>query len=284
MKRTGLGRGLDALFPEEPGRLMADGPVYEVPLSDIDPNPNQPRKYFNPEKLRELTESIREHGVLQPLLVCRRGERYLLVAGERRWRAARLAGLSLVPAVVQDLSDEQMLAISLVENLQRDDLNPLEEAEGFQQLIDRFNMTQAEVARRVGRSRPAVANALRLLTLPDPVRELVREGSLSAGHARCIAGIEDASLQCALARQAVEKGLSVRQVEALSRQEKSPRAADRPAFDPAMSEFCETLQQLFGTRVQIRGDLNRGSIIINYFNRDDLERIYDLMTSLSSSK
>ncbi|NLG36822.1 MAG: ParB/RepB/Spo0J family partition protein [Clostridiales bacterium] len=284
MKRTGLGRGLDALFPEEPGHPLADGPVYEVPLSDIDPNPNQPRKNFNPEKLRELTESIREHGVLQPLLLCRRGERYLLVAGERRWRAARLAGLSLVPAVVQDLTDEQILAVSLVENLQRDDLNPLEEAEGFQQLMDRFDMTQAEVARRVGRSRPVVANALRLLTLPDPVRELVREGSLSAGHARSLAGIEDASQQCALARQAVEKGLSVRQIEALSRQEKSPYAQDQPAFDPAMSEFRESLQQLFGTRVQLRGDLNRGSIIINYFNRDDLERIYDLMTSLSSSK
>jgi ParB family chromosome partitioning protein len=284
MKRSGLGRGLDALFSDEVSSSL-DGPVCEVPLVDIDPNPHQPRKRFDPDRLRELSESVARHGVLQPLLLVRRAERYMLVAGERRWRAARMAGLSLVPAVVRELDDEQITAISLVENLQRDDLNPLEEADGYHQLMTRFSLTQAEVALRVGRSRPAVANALRLLSLPDPVREMIADGRLSAGHARCLAGLEDPALQCALAGEAVEKGLSVRQMEALSRGKKIRETIpESTPGDPAMAEFADMMRRIFGTRVHIHGDLNRGDIVLHYYNRDDLDRIYDLMSSLMGNE
>lgn len=283
MKRSGLGRGLDALFAVEDQGTAHETPPAEIPISEIDPNPNQPRRHFDPEKLQELARSIALHGVLQPLLVTPRDGRYLLVAGERRWRAARQAGLSTVPALVREMDDEQVAALTLVENLQRDDLNPMEEARGFQQLMERFRMTQAQAAERVGKSRSAVANALRLLTLPEPVQEMVARGHLSAGHARCLAGMEGAARQTALAKKAVDQGLSVRQLEALSRAAKPRAKADRSAPPaPELEEFIAMLRGAFGTRVSIQGDLERGHIVLSYYSRDDLERIYQIVQGLGA--
>ena len=282
-QKHGLGRGLDALLAV-PGETAAPA---EVDLLSIDPNPDQPRKQFDEDKLEELAASIREHGVLQPLLVIRNGERYTLVAGERRWRAARMAGLKQVPALVRDFSAQQVAEVSLVENLQRDDLNPLEEARGIRSLIDTFTLTQEQVAERLSMSRPAVTNALRLLALPQPVLDLMRQGVLSAGHGRALAGVEDASIACSLALRAVDQDLSVRALETLvklDKKVKEPPQHKKPKASLELKEFEERLMRRLGTKVKITGSPERGSIVLEYYSRSDLERLYERTMETLGSK
>jgi len=287
VKKKGLGRGLDALFAAQNENAEASGDAREISLFEIDPNPRQARKQFDPEALTELTDSIRAHGLLQPLVVTPRGNRYLLVAGERRWRASRNAGLTAVPVRVLQLDDRQVAELSLIENLQRQDLNPLEEAEGLSQLMEQFGMTQEEAARRVGRSRPAVANALRLLQLDAAVQALVRSGELSAGHARCLAGVHDAVQQLSLARLSIDQGLSVRQLEELLAKKKEekhrlPRLPEEKA--PEFLDLEEKLTGGFGMKAVVQGTLEKGKITLEYFQREDLEQLYELAVNLAAKR
>lgn len=281
-QKHGLGRGLDALLTSS-GEATEN--TSEVDINTIDPNPDQPRLHFDEEKLAELSSSIKEHGVLQPLLVVRQGDRYMLVAGERRWRAARMAGLRAVPVIVREYSPQQVAEISLVENLQRDDLNPVEEAMGIRSLIETFDLTQEQVAERLSMSRPAVTNSLRLLTLPISIQDWLLAGTLSAGHARAIAALEDESAQLTIARRAIDTGLSVREVEELARRSrltKEPQVSPSPAkHPPEFRAFEEMLMKALGTRVHVKGTLEKGSILIDYFNRQDLERIYTIASRLA---
>lgn len=286
VKKHGLGRGLDALLAPVNLEEESTPAQQQVPLNLIDPNPNQPRKAFDTYKLQELADSIREHGILQPLLVVPRDDRYLLVAGERRWRAARLAGLTEAPVLLRDYTPQQIAEIALVENLQRDDLNALDEALGIRSLLETFHLTQEQVSQRLGMSRPAVTNALRLLQLPETVQDSLRRGLLSAGHARALAGLNDdipAMMQLAL--RAEEGKLTVRQTEELVRRAKQRTASPKKARDLGayedFAELEERLMQAFGTRVHVQGSLQKGKIVVEYFNRDDLERIYDLAASLA---
>lgn len=280
-KKGGLGRGLGAFFNDpaaaDTEKTENSGDVRQVSILLIDPNPAQPRRAFDEESLRELADSIAAHGVLQPLLAVSAGDRYHLVAGERRWRAARMAGLKEVPVRVMDLSLSEQAEIALIENLQRDDLSPLEEAAGIRALMDGFSLTQEEAASRLGKSRSAVANALRLLHLPDAVKAMISSGELSAGHAKSLAGLPDPDLALELARKAVEQGLSVRQMEELSREagRKKPARRRKKNDDPAFAEMTEALSRLFGTKVSVSGDLEKGRISLDYFSREDLERIYE---------
>ena len=275
-----LGKGLQALIgSEEPvwdERQPGETGVRLIDVLRIDPNPKQARKRFDKEALEGLAQSIAIHGVIQPLIVGEQGERYCLIAGERRWRAAKMAGLDRVPAIVTNMEDRAQVEVSLVENLQREDLNPLEEAAGIRFLIEEYGLTQESAAERVGKSRSAIANALRLLTLPSPVQDLIWTGELSAGHARALVGIEDQDLQQRMAKKAVEDGLSVREMEALKRDvqpERRKKAGDE-AIPLELFEMQERLQKATGMRVRIVGSTSRGRITIEYYNREEIERLY----------
>jgi ParB family transcriptional regulator, chromosome partitioning protein len=291
-RRGGLGRGLSALIPSDGGNGV-DGPsvgVREVPVSQIEPNRYQPRSYFDEESLAGLTASIRELGVLQPILVRRVGpESYELIAGERRWRAARRAGLARIPAVVRTIDDSTSLEQAVVENLHRQDLNPLEEAGAYQQLIEDFGLTQDEVARKVGRSRSAVANILRLFQLPPSVQRMVRDGQLSAGHARALLGSPDRAYQEALARKCVERGLTVRDVEEAVRARQAgdtpkPKAPAEPGHTrpPGLLELEGLLSDRLDTRVSVTMGAKRGKVVIDFATVEDLERIYRILTDPSA--
>lgn len=288
-KSHGLGRGLDALLPEE--TEIAQGAVQEIAIGDIDPNPDQPRRTFPEESLVQLAQSIQEQGVLQPLLVAP-GDfgRYLLVAGERRWRAARRAGLETVPCIVRSLSPAQQMEIALIENLQREDLNPLEVAQGIQSLMKEFGYTQEQVAQRLSKSRPAVANLLRLLSLPEEVMELIRQGVLTAGHARVLAGLDSAEEQLLLAREAVEKGYSVRQLEAVAAERKKAAAAKPPvkkqthALSVELTELEGRIRETMGVRATLTGSEKKGRIVLQYYSREELEHLSELIGRLSGSQ
>jgi ParB family chromosome partitioning protein len=280
-KKHGLGRGLDALLDSPEGEES----TLEVDINSIDPNPDQPRVQFDEEKMNELCASIKEHGILQPLLVVRRGDRYILVAGERRWRAARMAGLREVPALIREYSPQQIAEISLVENLQRDDLNPLEEAKGIRSLIETFALTQEQVADRLSMSRPAVTNSLRLLALPPAIQDFILAGSLSAGHARAIAAVDNLSVQLSIARRAIDMGLSVREVEDLARRSKmtaeQKQAVTPMKHPPEFMEFEELLMKAFGTKAHVGGTMDRGSVTLQYYSRQDLERLFIIAQRLA---
>lgn len=288
-KSHGLGRGLDALLPEE--TEIAQGAVQEIAIGDIDPNPDQPRRTFPEESLVQLAQSIQEQGILQPLLVAP-GDfgRYLLVAGERRWRAARRAGLETVPCIVRSLSPAQQMEIALIENLQREDLNPLEVAQGIQSLMKEFGYTQEQVAQRLSKSRPAVANLLRLLSLPEEVMELIRQGVLTAGHARVLAGLDSAEEQLLLAGEAVEKGYSVRQLEAVAAERKKAVAAKPPvkkqthALSVELSELEGRIRETMGVRATLTGSEKKGRIVLQYYSREELEHLSELISRLSGSQ
>lgn len=275
-KLTGLGRGLDALLDDLDVQEPENGGVLTVSLYDIDTNPDQPRKTFDPEKLKELASSLKRHGVVQPLLVRKNGLRYTIVAGERRYRAARLAGLKTVPVVLTEANDDTLMELSLVENIQREDLNPIEEAAALKLLMQQHDLTQEEVSERVGKSRPAIANALRLLTLSKPVQAMVKDGTLSAGHGKMLAGVADAKLQKELAEKCVQNDWSVRRLEdelRFAAMEKKPKTE---AFEPSV-EFKAALHRLrseLGTKVALQGDEQKGKLIIHYYSKDDLDRIY----------
>jgi len=275
--KKGLGRGLDILLPETE---EAKNGAMEIALNDIDPNPDQPRREFDRDALKQLADSIAQAGVLQPLLVVKEGMRYRIVAGERRYRAARMAGLHTVPCLVKDMDDQEIMEAALIENLQREDLNPIEEAMGIRALMDKCGYTQETAAKRVGRSRPAVANLLRLLSLPQKVQELVKEGKLSAGHARVLAGLSDEETQLRLALLAVEKELSVREMEKLASVKHSPVAPVPAPLPLELEDMRARLQNVLGVRAMLRGNLKKGKIVLQYSTPEELEAIYEAMERL----
>ena len=284
-KTRGLGRGLEALLPDAEEALSSG--VQEISLGDIDPNPDQPRRSFSEESIAQLAQSIREQGVLQPILVTpQNGGRYRIVAGERRWRASRAAGLDKVPVIVRDLDVIQQMEIALIENLQREDLNPIEVAQGIRSLMQQCGYTQETVANRLSKSRPAVANLLRLLTLPEEVIELVRQGSLSAGHARVLAGLDDNARKLALAKETIEQGYSVRQLEALAaaakaEPEKQPAPKPKKAALPAeLTELESRIRETMGVRATLTGTVKKGKIVLQYYSQDELEHLNDLLLRL----
>ena len=272
MKKNALGRGLDALMPQVDEQIAGQ----DVDINLLDINPGQPRKAFDKESLEQLADSIREVGLLQPILVQRVDGRYRIIAGERRYRACRLAGLKRVPVVEREMSNEDGMLAALIENLQREDLNPMEEAAAIRQLMDTAGLTQEEAARRLGKSRPAVANTLRLLTLPAGLQKLVIEGSLSEGHARVLAGVKSAALQEQLARRAIAEGLSVRAFEALCKKagEATPEKPVPKRLAPELDDFARRLQRLTGVRASIKGDLHRGRVTLSYGSAEELDSLY----------
>ncbi len=273
--KKGLGRGLDALLDELDLEEKSGGQIEQVSLYDIDTNPDQPRKTFDEEKLKELAASLKRHGVVQPLIVKRNGMRYTIIAGERRFRAARLAGLSTVPVLVSDLDENAIMEVALVENIQRENLNPIEEAAAIRLLMEQHDLTQEEVSARIGKSRPAIANALRLLSLEKPVTEYIKSGKLSAGHGKMLAGIEDRERQIELANKAIEKDWSVRRLEdelRFAAWEKKPKA--KQEYSPEFKAALRAMRNKLKTKVAIEGTEQKGKLIISYYNADDLDTIY----------
>jgi ParB family chromosome partitioning protein len=278
--KRGLGRGLGALIPEMETAEKERQGVSEIEIRLIDPNPNQPRREFDSEKLGELAESIREHGLVQPILVRPKGDgRYEIVAGERRWRAAQLAGLTKVPALVREFTEQESMEIALIENLQREDLNPLEEAEAYRLLLDQFGLTQEELARRLGKSRPQISNTLRLLQLSAPVQGLVQSGQLSMGHAKVLLGVEDGALQLQLAELVVAKGLSVRELEGLiarATREEAPKR-QKASLSVEMRAVESRLREHFGTPVRLQYANDKGKLEITFYGEEGLSRIMEAL-------
>lgn len=282
-KKGGLGRGLDALFADNSVEESSSASAVKLQLNEIEPNKDQPRKTFDEKALAELADSIAQHGVIQPLLVRPMPDgSYQLVAGERRWRAARRAGLSEVPVVIREMSDSEMMELALIENLQREDLNPIEEAEGLQQLIETYGLTQETAAARVGRSRPAVANALRLLSLPSPILAFTRDGKISAGHARALLSLGDADKMTEIAEQIMQKDISVREVERLAKaaaKEKTQQDKHLPRRDTFYDEVELALTNSLGRRIKVNVHQkeSRGTIEIEFFDQNDLSDISKLL-------
>ena len=284
-KKGGLGRGLDALFADNSIEEIASTSAVKLKIMDIEPNRDQPRKIFDEDALAELADSIAKHGVIQPLLVRPMPDgSYQLVAGERRWRASRMAGLTEVPVVIKELSDDEAMALALIENLQREDLNAIEEAQGIKALMDTLSLTQDEAAERVGKSRPAVANALRLLKLPDSVIALVSDGKLSPGHARALLGFKDEQDIIETADLIIEKGLTVRDVEKLVKKRNKEPKAEKPAVRRASyyDEVELALTDFLGRKVRVgtKPGKESGVLEIDFFDKDDLTRLADALKSL----
>ena len=284
-KKGGLGRGLDALFADNSIEEIASTSAVKLKIMDIEPNRDQPRKIFDEDALAELADSIAKHGVIQPLLVRPMPDgSYQLVAGERRWRASRMAGLTEVPVVIKELSDDEAMALALIENLQREDLNAIEEAQGIKALMDTLSLTQDEAAERVGKSRPAVANALRLLKLPDSVIALVSDGKLSPGHARALLGFKDEQDIIETADLIIEKGLTVRDVEKLVKKRNKEPKAEKPAARRASyyDEVELALTDFLGRKLKVgtKPGKESGDLEIDFFDKDDLTRLADALKSL----
>lgn len=290
-KKMGLGRGLSAILPdveevvesvdqvsESPAPVPADA-VVELSVGDIDPNRNQPRKKFDDDALLALADSIRHNGVLSPILVARDGRRYTIIAGERRWRAARLANCPTIPAIVRDWDDVRRQEAALVENIQREDLNAIEEARGIRRLMEECALTQVVVAERIGRSRSAVANILRLLNLPKRIQDAVIEGTLSAGHARVLAGIDDAELQSGLFAKTMQFGWSVRQLEAAAKnaQTEKKEKPEPVALPIEYEELTERLRRATGLKVKLEGTQEKGKIVLQYTSEEELQRLWEWM-------
>lgn len=281
-KRGGLGRGLNALVSEaeyETGGSAASASnatsETKLPIEDIVPNPNQPRIHFNETELRELSESIQEHGVLQPLLVRKHGNGYEIIAGERRYQASKLAGLEELPVIIKDVNDEEMLALALIENLQRSDLNPVEEAKGYRQLIDASGMTQEALSKAVSKSRSAITNSLRLLDLPEVVQQMIFEGKLTAGHARAILAVPYEDARIRLAEKVVAEGLSVRATENLAplfSAGETPKTS-RPATPQSFKKAARVLRQVFNTNVRVKSSRGKNKIEIEFKDEEELSRI-----------
>jgi len=272
--KRGLGKGLEALIPVEE---EASGGVLEVSLTDIRPNPHQPRSKIRDQDLVELAASIEAHGVIQPLIVARQEDGYQLIAGERRWRAARLAGLTTVPVIVKDAAPQQVLELALVENLQREDLNPLEEALAYQQLAEEFELTHEEIARQVGKSRAAVTNTLRLLKAAEAVKEALLNGKISQGHGRALLSLEKEELQIATLRTVLRRNLNVRQTEELVQRLNKPSSRPRsnPQPSPEVQAMEGQLREALGTRVRLTPGKKGGRVVIYYYSEEELESICD---------
>lgn len=282
-KQKGLGRGLGALIDDFSASGVSDS-ITSLPLQKVEPNPRQPRRVFDEEELQALADSIAEHGIVQPLAVRDEGNGYyMIIAGERRWRAARLAGLDEVPVVVLEADDRTVMELALVENLQRQDLNPMEEAEGYRVLMEDYGLTQEQTAERVGKSRPAVANALRLLALPDEVRELVESGALSAGHARAILSLPSEKLQKAAAQKILALRLSVRQAEAMCKRMSAETKSKKPKSVLTVDYVgeCEkALTKQLSRKVRIVNGKRKGRFELEFYGQDDLQRLYDALLTL----
>lgn len=277
-KRQALGRGLDALFATSGERPARSDAVMQVPITRIIPNPHQPRSSFDQDKLEELAESIRTHGLIQPLVVTETVEGFVLIAGERRWRASRLAGLEQVPVIVKESTSQDMLELALIENIQRADLNPMEEAHAYRQLMDEFGLTQEEVAERVGKARSTVANLVRLLTLPDSIQIAVNDGRLSGAHARALLPLPTAEMQVGAMNQVVKLGLSVRQTETLVTNlmaESRPEPRPRKQLPPELIEIQDRFESALGTRVNIEKGEKGGRVIIHFYSDEDLDALFD---------
>ena len=283
-KTHGLGRGLDSLFQDMEIEEAGSG-ILEIAVGQLDPNPDQPRQTFDDESLAQLAESIRDQGVLQPLLVVpSAGGRYRIVAGERRFRAGRLAGLDTLPCIVKDIDVIRQMEIALIENLQREDLNPMEAAKGIQALMKQCGYTQEKVSARLGKSRPAVANLLRMLSLPDEITEMVRDGRLSAGHARVLAGVAGAEEQIRLGRMAADEGMSVRQLEQLASAAKAAKPAKKrkaAALPAELSELQDKIRVKTGLKSTLTGSISKGKIVLRYSTRDELERLNEILDLIS---
>ena len=284
LPKKGLGRGLSALIPganEAKGDSKGESLSYEIAVERIAPSPLQPRRAFDETKISELASSIRNQGIIQPLVVRRKGDQYELIAGERRWRAAMRAGLKQVPVVVRDASDHEVLQLALVENLQREDLNPIEEANGYRRLQEEFQWSQEEMAEKVGKSRPAIANSMRLLTLPHEVQQEIAAGRLPAGQGRALLALQSEPLIVSACRQVIAKGLSTRETERLVRSFKSGKRRHRDvSLDPNLRAIVEEMQRALGTRVRLlpKGRSAKGKIEIEYYSLPDLERIIHTVT------
>jgi len=275
VSKKGLGRGLQALLSDE----LGDNPsIKEIPIVDIEPNPDQPRREFDPQALNDLADSLRDHGLLQPVLVRSVGERYFLIAGERRLRAAKLAGFDTIKCIVQLCSDQEMAERALIENIQRADLSPIEEGMAYNRLIVDYGLTQEQVAQRVGKARTTVANLLRVILLPEVVLELLRNEKISLGHAKVLLGIKDTSLQVLTAQKAAQEQLSVRETEDLINRLTEKTAKVKPPLElsPVLHNVEDRLRTSFQTKVSLKGDYKRGKIEIQYYSEDELNRLLDL--------
>ena len=295
--KKGLGRGLDSFFGDfatedesknvekvvETKEVIKEVVVNEpkeIEIGLIDRNPDQPRKIFDDEALAELASSIKNYGVIQPIIVKEVDGRYVIIAGERRWRASRLAGLKTIPCVIKDYTEQEVSEIAIIENLQREDLNPIESAKAIKSLIAQFDLTQDEVADKIGKSRPAVANTLRLLLLPDAIINLVETNKITAGHARALLAIDNPAKQKEIAIQIIEKGLTVRDVENLIKMMNKPKTeTSKPEKTLEIKDFEDRIKKLFLTKVSIKGTESKGKIVIDYYSKDDLDRIYDIINN-----
>lgn len=286
--KKGLGKGLDSMIPEkkdsEKTEIQSGGGLIEVAISQIDTNADQPRKRFDEDELLELSESIRLHGVIQPIILTARGKRYEIIAGERRFRAAKLAGLTKIPAVIREYTEREIMEVSLIENIQRQDLNPIEEAKAYQNLIKEYKLKQDDLAERLSKSRSSITNALRLLKLSDKVQSMLEENMISGGHARALLAIEDKDRQQALAMRIFDEKLSVREVEKLVK--KLSEAKEEPekksgSEESAYKNIEENLKTILGSKVVIKGKSgNRGKIEIDYYSVDELERLIELFSGI----
>ncbi|MEN8078981.1 ParB/RepB/Spo0J family partition protein [Clostridioides difficile] len=288
-KKFGLGKGLNALIPEdtildktiEKSKDTKDNNSMLVNINLIKSNDEQPRKSFDDEKIMELAESIKSNGIIQPLILRKDKNEYIIVAGERRWRAAKSIGVKEVPAIVMELTDKQVLEISLIENIQREDLNSIEEAVAYKKLIDDFNLTQEELSKRIGKSRVAITNTLRLLNLSEDVQQYLIEGVISEGHGRALLGITDSKKQCELAQSVIDDKLSVRELELLIRKVKTdtrkPKTKSSNEGNPYYKDVMYKLENYFGTKVNITNKNNKGKIEIEYYSEEDLQRILEII-------
>lgn len=307
MASKGLGRGLGSLLgilddeeeilekketsitESKPTNELSDEikkEVVDVNMGMIDVNPNQPRKVFDPTALNELATSIKQHGLIQPILLTRRNGRYMIVAGERRFRASKIAEMKTIPAIIKDYTDAEVKEIALLENIQRQDLNPIETAKALKELQDTYNWTQESLADRLGKSRPVIANTLRLLTLCPQVIELIEQGKLSAGHARSLVVVTNPEVQLKLAEQVINNKLTVRDMEnAVKEVDKTAKKVvktAKPQLSMEMQDFINIMEHKFSTRINVKGNEKKGKIIINYYNSDDLDRIYDIIASINA--
>ncbi len=296
MINKGLGRGLDALFGTYEGDVSynkitkpadTNTGVLEIDITKIKPNPNQPRKNFDEDALKDLAASIKVHGIVQPIVLNKNADgTYMIIAGERRWRAANLCGLKTVPAIIKDYTEKQIKEISIIENLQREDLNPVEAAKAIKELMDEYGLTQEAVSERIGKSRSNVANTLRLLTLYPAVLDMIEKGKISAGHARCLVVVEDANEQLKLANAIVSKNLSVRDLEKAIKAYTNPakKVIVREEQSLELKELINQMQKTFATKVSAIGNDNKGRIYIDYYTRDDLDRISELLDLLNKKE
>ena len=277
-KKSALGKGLGALIPNDIIVKENNKPSV-VSLNLIKNNDDQPRKSFDDEKIAELAQSIKEHGIIQPIILNKKDDHYIIIAGERRWRAAKLVGLKEVPAVVMDLTDKNILEVSLIENIQRQDLNPIEEALAYKKLLSEFDLTQEELSKRVGKSRVAITNSIRLTALSETVKQYLIDEVISEGHGRALLAIDDPKLQCEIAQKVIDERLSVRELERLIKSLKAEKQVERKnkESNPYYKDVTERLQNYFGTKVNISNKNNKGKIEIEYYSEEDLQRILEII-------